>query len=186
MKVLDVTLKNGEICSGHKFDNHHLEELRKIFQDWYNLSQRLKSLGGRSLNVPDVLSEGLFAYFFNSIRTNNTANSSSYDCVTIETGEGVQVKASSILYDCTSFGPNSTWDIFCFMDFAPNGEINGTIHFYIIDTKNLESIVLNRRRGETFRDQQLAGKRPRLSIKRQLIEKNNLAPDLIVNLLDSE
>lgn len=79
MKEVKVKLTDGTICVGHEFDDRDYQELKEIFKDWQAINERLKKLGGRTLNVPDVFSEGLFCYFFGAVRTNGTAYS--YDCV---------------------------------------------------------------------------------------------------------
>ena len=152
MEKICTRLKNGELVWGDKFDENDFKELKNIFQDWINLNKRVKRLGGRNLNVPDVLSEALYCYFFNAIRTNGTAHS--YDAVDIKTGEGIQIKSASIKDDCTSFGPTSTWDRLYFVDFAPNGNVDGNVFFYEIISDNINKLVLNKKDNETFEDQQ--------------------------------
>jgi hypothetical protein len=138
-------------------------------------------LGGRGLNVPDVFSEALFCIFFNSVRTNGTAYS--YDCVSLDTLYGIQLKSASIQNDCSSFGPKSTWDEIYYVDFAPNGMVDGKVDFYKIDI-DFSNLVLNAKKGETFRDQQLQGRRPRFSIKSQLINAYEIKPCLSIDLLE--
>ena len=180
MKNIEVKLRDGSSCYGDLFDMNDYKKLQKIFRDWQNINADLKSLGGRNLNVPDVFSEALFCIFFNAVRTNGTAHS--YDCVSLDNHAGIQVKSCSIEDDCTSFGPTSTWDELYFADFAPNGKVDGKVWFYKIDC-DIYSIVLNARKGETFRDQQLQGRRPRFSIKSKIIKRNNLKPLLKIDLL---
>lgn len=168
-----VKLKNGTIVEGDFFEKEDQQALNNIYKGWLTVSNNSKKLGGRNLNIPDVLSEALFCINFGCIRTNNEAKS--YDCVRIKDGAGIQVKATSIANDCTSFGPKSTWDELYFMDFAPNGEINGKIEVYKID-KKLDNIVLNAGKKETFKMQQKAGRRPRFSIKSLIIDKYKLKP----------
>lgn len=181
MKELEVKLLDGTVCSGDLFEEKDFLFLKEIFQEWLKINEKLKSLGGRNLNVPDVFSEALFCYFFNAVRTNGTAHS--YDCVSIDSGRGVQVKSASIEYDCTSFGPTSTWDDLYYVDFAPNGNVDGNVFFYKIDV-DFSGLILNAKKKETFRDQQLQGRRPRFSIKRQIIDANNLKPVLKINLAE--
>ena len=98
----------------------------------------------------------------------------------------VQVyKSCSIDNDCTSFGPTSTWDELYFADFAPNGYVDGNVWFYKIDC-DIYSIVLNAKKGETFKDQQLQGRRPRFSIKSTIIKAQGLKPVLKINLLEDK
>lgn len=181
MEKVKVELNDGSICYGDKFDMEDYKQLKKIFAEWQKINGLLKELGGRNLNVPDVFSEALYCIFFNAVRTNGEAYS--YDCVSLETHRGIQIKSSSIEYDCTSFGPNSTWDELYYVDFAPDGIVDGKVDFYKIDI-DFSGLVLNSRKGETFRDQQLQGRRPRFSIKSKLIEEYKLKPILTIDLLN--
>ena len=139
MKEIRVKLKNGKSVLGDKFDENDLSDLKNIFRVWMNLNKCTKHLGGRNINVPDILSEGLYCYFFNAVRTNGTAGS--YDAVDINTGEGIQIKSASIKNDCTSFGPTSTWDRLYFLDFAPNGNVDGNVFFYEIISDNINKLI---------------------------------------------
>ena len=94
MKKVEVRLKDGTVCHGDKFDLDDYRKLQKIFSDWQDINRDLKSLGGRNLNVPDVFSEALFCIFFNAVRTNGEAHS--YDCVSLDSSAGIQVKSCSI------------------------------------------------------------------------------------------
>lgn len=183
MKKRELTLKDGTHIIGDEFDKNDYEKLKLIFKKWQDINHDLKELGGRNLNVPDVFSEALFCIFFNAIRTNGTAYS--YDCVKLDNHAGIQVKSASIKNDCTSFGPTSTWDELYFVDFAPNGSVDGNVCFYKIDI-DFSSLILNEKKHETFVDQQKQGRRPRFSIKKAIIEPYKLEPCLKINLLVNE
>ena len=180
MKQENVRLKDGTIVTGDAFDMQDFELIYIIFNEWMQINQHLKSLGGRNLNVPDVVSEGLFCIAYGAVRTNGTAHS--YDCVMRRTGEGVQVKSASIPIDCTSFGPRSTWDLLYFADFAPNGYPDGIVNFYKIDGDDVYDLVINASKGETFRDKQEQGKRPRFSVQNSIIKPKGLAPERVIDL----
>lgn len=182
MKKVLVTLKDGSKVYGDEFDAKDFEQLKVIFKKWQNINADLKALGGRNLNVPDVFSEALFCLAFDAVRTNATAHS--YDCVIKATGEGVQVKSASIVNDCTSFGPTSTWDLLYFADFAPHGVIDGEVWFYKIDSEDVYGIQLNSAKGESFADQQKQGRRPRFSVKKVIIKTKGLQPVKKINLAD--
>lgn len=181
MKKVLVELKDKSKVYGDEFDSNDFEKIKAIFKKWLDINADLKSLGGRNLNVPDVFSEAIFCIAFDAVRTNATAHS--YDCVIKETGEGVQVKSASIVNDCTSFGPTSTWDLLYFADFVPNGKIDGEIWFYKIDSEDVYNVVLNTKKNETFADQQRQGRRPRFSIKKEIIKKRGLVPVKKIDLL---
>ena len=126
-----------------------------------------------------MFSEALFCIFFNAVRTNGEAHS--YDCVSLSNGAGIQIKSGSIAEDCSSFGPTSTWDELYYVDFAPNGYVDGKVDFYKINI-DFSKLVLNAGKGETFRDQQLQGRRPRFSIKRMIIKAYKIKPCLSIDL----
>ena len=198
MKKVKVKLKDGTTVIGDEFDMGDYKKFQQIFRKWMNINIDLKQFGGRNLNVPDVFSEALYCIFFNAVRTNGTAHS--YDAVDKITGEGIQIKSASIKKDCTSFGPTSTWDKLIFVDLAPFGEVDGNIWFYEIDSSNIYNIVLNynkseecakkikeelnSKKNETFRDQQLQGRRPRFSIKDKIINPLRLTPIKKINLME--
>lgn len=181
MKKIIIRMKDGKKVSGDFFDKSDLNFFVDIFKDWISINNSLTSLGGRSMNVPDVFSEAIYCIFFEAIRTNRTGYS--YDCVDIKTGEGIQVKSSSIKYDLTSFGPTSTWDKLIFADFSINGNVDGIVRFYHID-EDVYSLVMNQKKNETFSDQQRQNRRPRFSIKKRIIIPNNKKPILEINLFE--
>ena len=183
MRKMQVKLKNGMVVVGDYFDDEDYEKIKTIFQKWLEINGNLKALGGRTLNVPDVVSEALYCYFYNAIRTNgNESGAGSYDAVDIADGSGVQVKSTSIKEDLTSFGPHSTWDKLFFLDFCPNGTVDGQVDVYEIKD-DVKGIILNASKGETFADQQAQGRRPRFSIKKEIIQKNGYKPDKTINLV---
>lgn len=182
MRQLQVKLKDGTTVIGDDFNMQDYEKLKRIFHKWTDINSDLKELGGRNLNVPDVFSEALYCIFFDAVRTNGTAHS--YDAVDKRTGEGVQIKSASIANDCTSFGPTSTWDRLIYVDFAPNGYVDGNVWFYEIEPDEVYDIVLNESKGETFRDQQLQGRRPRFSMKGKIINAKGLKPIKKINLME--
>ena len=175
MRQLTTKLKDGTPVVGDYFDEKDFQKIKDIFKKWQELNFELKSLGGRALNVPDVVSEALYCFYFNAIRTNSVAKAHSYDAVDIDSGKGVQVKSTSIAKDLTSFGPKSTWDKLIFMDFAPNGIVDGHIDIYEIE-QDVKQIVVNKGATQTMADQQDQSRRPRFSIKSEIIEKYGIEP----------
>lgn len=182
MKRKKVFLNDGTIVEGDYFDIDDYNKFIKIYESRVSLNSLTKSLHGRGINIPEIISEGLYCYLFNAIRTNNTPGAKSYDAVDIASGRGIQIKSSSISNDCTSFGPDSTWDDLYFLDFAPNGVIDGQVDIYEIK-QDLSNIILNNGKKETFKMQQREGRRPRLSIKNSIIKPNSLKPIKTIHLL---
>lgn len=186
MKTVEVQLKNNIKVYGDCFEFSEFGDFQKIYQEWIYLNSLVKEKGGRNINVPDVLSEGLFCLLFNAVRTNNDKNAGSYDCVLVETGDGVQVKASSVAKDLTSFGPRSKWDLLCFADFAHSGMIDGKAYFYIIDNQLIERQIVNKGENQTFTDQQTEKRRPRFSIKEKIIAPYQVKHICSLDILGAE
>lgn len=184
MKKIKIELKNGKQVQGDYFGWEDFSDFQKIYHQWIYLNSLVKQKGGRNINVPDILSEGLFCLLFDAVRTNNDKNAGSYDCVLRETGEGVQVKASSAEKDLTSFGPHSKWDRLFFADFAYSGEIDGKVYFYIIDNQLIEKQMVSE--NQTFTDQQAEKRRPRFSIKEKIIVPNKVNPVRYLNIMSAE
>lgn len=172
MQEENVKLKDGTIVTGDAFNETDKEELLRIKEEVDNINKKVKSLGGRMINIPEVVSEGLFAYLFNAVRTNGKTGAKSYDCVMRETGEGIQVKAAQIEEDLTSFGPDSEWDRLFFMDFHKGSSVD----IYEIPSDAIYNKVLNKSKNETFKEQQEQGRRPRLSLKKDIIQTLNITP----------
>ena len=63
-----------------------------------------------------------------------------------------------------------------------NGKIDGIIDVYYLNF-SLDNIVLNSKKNETFKMQQKQGRRPRLSLKK-LIKEKNLKPIKRISLID--
>ncbi|CAG8838112.1 29742_t:CDS:2, partial [Gigaspora margarita] len=125
-------------------------------------SEKVKKLNGRGINLHESISERLVCYL------NNFAlaiNEGSYDAKSSE-GDLIQIKATSNFEDdLSSFGPRSKFDFLHFARFDINK-----------DEKELDSIVLNKKKNETFLQQQEQGRRPHFSIIKEFIEKHQLEP----------
>ena len=86
----------------------------------------------------------------------------------------------SVLPDLTSFGPKSVWDDLYFVDFYRKGKWDGLFDIYHIENQLIYNHKVNS--NETFKDQQLQKRRPRFSIFKELIIKNNIKPTKTGNL----
>lgn len=64
MEKVRITLRDGSVVEGDKFDKSDFEKLKEIFRDWVAINAKFKPLGGRELNAPDVFNEALFCIFF--------------------------------------------------------------------------------------------------------------------------
>lgn len=158
------------------------EQLREMYNLWNKLSEMLNDYGCRRINFPEM-SELIFCLVYDCWRVNNVSGieHSSFDCYNPKTNARIQIKATSIENDLTSFGPKSIWDELYFMDFYPNGCHDGCFDVYLIPNEPVYNYQINR--TETFKDQQEAGRRPRFSIKK-LINELNIEPIGRFNLND--
>jgi hypothetical protein len=179
MKKVNIILKDGSNHSGILYSKQDYDGMIEFLFDIKKYNTFLNNLGGRKINVPDIVSEGIYCYLFHCARTNNSARS--YDAVDIRTREGIQIKSASIYKDCTSFGLASTWDKLIFIDFHEFiDSFTNKVYFYHI-RHNVHKLILNKSKNETFADQQKQGRRPRLSI-RNIINENNLKPIKIIEI----
>jgi len=158
------------------FENKDITFLAKIYDDWRNLTNRLKNIGGRGINLPEVLSEAIFCLNMGAIRINSNINgaNSSFDVFEPTRNKRIQIKACSVLPDLTSFGPESVWDELYFLDFYRKGEWDGTIDCYIIPNNSIYNFRVNS--NSTLKEQQKLGRRPRFSIYKGIILRDNIKP----------
>ena len=177
--ILDGKHFEAEVEIIEKSDTKNLVEMYNI---WNKLSTMLNEYGCRRINFPEM-SELIFCLVYDCWRVNNVSGieHSSFDCYNPKTHSRIQIKATSIENDLTSFGPKSIWDELYFMDFYPNKKYDGCFDIYLIPNDQVYNHQINR--NQTFKDQQKEGRRPRFSIK-QLIKSLNLKPIGSFNLND--
>lgn len=180
MKKESITLKEGTIICGDSFDHNDFLLVKELFQEWKALNSELKSLGGKSLDIPHIIGESLFCLAFNGIRANRTK--CLCDCVIRDTAEKVILKSVCNSNSYRTFKSTSNWDWLCLMDFAPNGEIDGLIKFYKINKSTINKAVVNNEKRETSRNTLSRTHIPRISIQKLLIMSRELTPIRVINL----
>jgi hypothetical protein len=166
-----------------KYEAKDRVAFEEIYKSWRILSNQLDALGARKVNLPDGLSECGFCYFFNFWRTNYGipgATHSSFDAYDPINHKRIQIKGGSVEQDLTSFGPDSVWDVLYFVDFYKEGKWDYTFDVYIIDNDDIYNQKVNR--TQTFIEQQAQGRRPRFSIKKEIISVKNLKPKYTCNI----
>jgi hypothetical protein len=172
-----VKMKKGtmEIEVAH-FDKQDARNFKRLFDVWIKLNNGLKKYG-RKVNIPEVLSEGMFCIFSSSARYQKKIKgkgSVSFDTINLKTGKREQIKASSIQSDLTSFGPKSEWDKLYFMNFYNDGNPDGTFDVYEIPNRLIYSNKVNK--GQTMKLQQKEKRRPRFSIMNDIIRVYKIKP----------
>lgn len=153
--------------------NKDLKEIGKLYFQWKNLNEAIKKISTRGINLPEAISENAFCLFFTDcLRVNKLKKGKcSFDVINVKTGSKIQIKASSTEEDLTSFGPFSEWDELYFLDFSKG---DGTFFVYKIEQKWIYEHKINKE--QTFKEQQKEKRRPRFSIKKDIIEIKKLKP----------
>ena len=179
-------LPEGDLkCEYFIFDDNDQKEITKIYKNWCEINRKLKAYNSRTINIPELLSESVYCMFTNSGRLKSCEYSkvnTSWDCYNFHTNKRVQVKATSVAEDLTSFGPRSEWDTLIFCDFYVEGNFDGSFQFYEIPNEKVYSHKVNR--NQTFKEQQEVGRRPRFSLTKDIIRPMKLKPIKIGNLND--
>lgn len=153
-------------------------EVISLYPIWKNLNSRIKKLYPCGVNFHEVFSEFIVCYVNNYY---HSIGAGSEDALT-EDKKKVQIKGTSNFdSDLTSFGPKSEFEI---LEFACLNQNLDTLSLYKIPINELYDIKVNKE--NTFREQQDAGKRSRFSILIQYINKYNLKPYAIVNMITGQ
>jgi len=156
-------------------DKNDGKEFKKLFDLWKKLNLGLKKYG-RGVNIPEVISEGMFCVFSGSVRYVKKIKGIgkvSFDTININKSRREQIKATSIDNDVTSFGPRTEWDDLYFVDFYNTGKLDGTFNVYLIPNNIIYSNQVNKR--QTMKQQQEEKRRPRMSIK-EIIQHYKIKP----------
>ena len=180
-----IVLENRQVDAEIQiFEKRDWQTIKSLYENWVNLSNLHKEMRGRGINLPEVISEGVFCLEFECARFLGSSGGirTSFDCLDLNLLKRIQVKATSVAYDLSTFGPRSVWDDLYLVHFLPNGVLDGSYEVYKIDNDVIYSHKVNL--NETFRDQQAAGRRPRLSLMRELIIPNEILPFRVGNIFD--
>lgn len=155
------------------------ELIKNLYIDWKKLNDRLKAISTRGINLPETISENAFTLFFpDCFRVVSLKGiKCSFDCINVKTGSRIQIKASSIISDLTSFGPRSEWDELFFLDFSKG---DGSFKVYKIEQDWIYKHQVNKL--QTFQQQQEQSRRPRFSIIDNIIKIRKLKPVKICKL----
>jgi hypothetical protein len=162
-----------ELMNFNKSDG---KKWKRLFDLWKKLKLGMRDYKSREPNFPEGLSEVAFCLWSGSsrfIKANRLSNTS-FDTFNTKTKKAEQIKACSVENDLTSFGPKSKWDALYFLDFYVDGDVDGTFNIYEIPTELIYGNKVNK--TQTLKDQQGEKRRPRFSIKNDIIRVNNIKP----------
>jgi len=150
-------------------------EIKQLYNHWLKLKVGLKNFESRSPNLPEGISESAFSLEFGCPRVLDVQGTSgSFDCYNPKTHERIQIKATTIESDLTSFGPDSVWDTLYFLDFYRSGKFDGKYDVYKIPNNLIYNHQINKK--QTFKDQQKEKRRPRFGIKKSIIGPRKMKP----------
>jgi hypothetical protein len=174
-EIRDLVIdKNKVKVNIQLFEDSDKTKLKSLYGFWNKLNKGMKIFKARGINLPEGISEPAFCMHFpgNYARALKVSKGhGSFDVVDLDSGEMIQIKASSVKDDLTSFGPKSVWDKLYFLDFHRN---DGSFDVYLIPNKKIYSQKTSK--NQTFVQMQQQGKRPRFGIKKEIIIPNNIKP----------
>jgi len=170
----EYTLKGKKITAlVNIFEEGDKKLIRDLYFSWKDVNDNIKKISTRGINLPEAVSENAFCFFFDDcVRIVKLKEGKcSYDVIDTKTGSRIQIKAASVKYDLTSFGPRSEWDELFFLDFSAG---DGSFKVYKIEQDWIYKHMVNR--TQTFEQQQAQRRRPRFSITKSLIMEKGLKP----------
>lgn len=172
-------------CNYISYDLQTTNMLTEYYSAYKVLNNLAKKIQGRSVNLSEAFTEGIYCYITNSVRVLKIFDkneSSSIDCYNLDKKKSIQIKSSIMDIDCSSFGPKSVFDELVYIDFS-NDNI---FRIYEIDNKYLKNVIVCKSKNETLDDQKNQLRRPRFSIMTEIIHKYNIKPSIIGNMNNLE
>ncbi len=151
------------------------KKLRELFLAWKKLCFGMEEFKSRKVNIPEGISEGAFSLAFKVPRVIKVSGGpGSFDAINLNTKKRYQIKAVSVENDLTSFGPKSIWDELYWLDFYRDGKLDGSFDIYKIPNNLIYNFKVNA--TQTFRDQQRQGRRPRMRVRKGIVEVKGIKP----------
>ncbi len=146
---------------------------------WKELDQRIRTSATRGINFPEAISEPLACYAL-GFRWNKSSGGDAVD----ENNRIIEFKATSNWgSDTTSFSPSENFDELYFLRLDKR---NDELYIYKtnMSSDDLKKIKVNS--VQTLAEQQQAGRRPRFSVIKFIIEPFDLEPIKKVNIREKK
>ena len=159
-----------------QIDDARIDETCNAYFKWKDLDSYISNQSHRGLNMPDAISEpmGCYCLGFEWNRGDEVGDATAPD------GRKIEFKATSrFTGDLSSFGPKCKFDDLVFLRFDTD---NNLLFIYDLHINSEEFGKLPANSKETIQDQKIAGRRPRVSLQRLLVESNGLKPDYIFDI----
>lgn len=170
--TIDGNEHSADLITYSKTD---IPNLNRLWKAWIKTRELSHKFGVRGTNLPEAISEVAFCIFTGQARLIKVHGdvSSSPDVYDFVTGRTGQIKATSTYKDLTTFGPKSEWDDLYFMDFS---RLDASFDLFTIDGGVLSSMIVKKSTNVTFGDRQEAGGRPRIPLRKRIIEDMGIVP----------
>lgn len=145
-----------------------------LFNTYLSYSKLLKDNGLRRPNFPEGLSESIASYVLSKYYSRNISKAPTGDLIDHDTKMKYEIKCFSS-DGPSSFGPNESWDSLIFVDFTDYENENFAVYEfpYKNTSEEMKNIVLNKSKNETFYQQCIIGKRPRICFEEFCKQNNN-------------
>ncbi len=165
----------------YRYEEKDRNARRVLFSSRKTTNELLKSFWARWANLPEWISETAFcmatwAVRFKEVKSWWKKVHASFDTYDLENWRTQQIKASSIEFDLSSFWPRSERDDLYFMDFFNDWKLDWHFDVYKIPTEYIYGSNMNA--NQSFHDQQEQWRRPRFSLKKDIIIPHNIQPIL--------
>ena len=158
-----------------KITEERFKKVISLYFNWKALNTGIKEDYSRGVNLPEAITEPICCYVNNF---NLSLGEGSEDAVVPETGELVQIKATSNFNsDLTSFGPNSKFNL---LHFVRLNQAEDKMYLYDIPVADLKKVKVNK--TETYEEQQAQLRRPRFSIIDKYIKPYKIEAYAVVDL----
>ena len=155
-----------------------LKLIIESYKAWRFLNATLSHFASRTVNFPEAISESLCCYSL-GYHWHNKFNTSLSGDGTGPNGELIEIKATSNFNtDLTSFSPDTKFDILIFARLDIN---TNQLYIYNMGMNFTQFQTIQVNRTQTILDQQLQGKRPRLSLVSKINERH-LQPVIVLDL----
>ena len=161
-KLIYVTRKNKK-------------QIKSLFNSWKKLSNEMKNFGTRGVNLHETISESAFSLATGCPRVLKVyGGSKTFDNYNPRTHKRLQIKATSVEKDLTSFSPKSEYDELYWLDFYRNGKLDGSFDIYKIPPKMISKVKVSKK--QSLKKQQKQKRRPRFSVRKKLIIPYKIKP----------
>ena len=161
-------------------DKSRFNDAIKAYFLWKELNALIKNNHSRGVNIPETITETLLCYV-TGFKLNKGSGGDAFD----ETNNRIiEVKATSNFErDTSSFSPKEKFDD---LHFVRLNQREDRMYFYDLEINDeiLKKVKVNKM--ETLEMQQNAGRRPRFSIIKQIIEIDNIKEYSILDLREKK